>query len=67
MRPIILLAGLALIVAIVIPTITAIPSADADADAEADAFAGKLDDFLQEIKNDWVYKIKYFPELFWIK
>jgi hypothetical protein len=57
MRPIFLLAGLVLIVAIVIPTITAVPLADADADAEAD-IAGRIDDIIQEIKHDWVCIIK---------
>ncbi|KAH0946612.1 hypothetical protein HN011_000084 [Eciton burchellii] len=53
MRSIILLAGLALIVAILIPTITTESLADADADAEADAAADAIADAFAKIKIDW--------------
>jgi len=62
MRPIILLTGLALIIAIVTSTINAkaLANADADADAEADAtaeaFAGILDDAFDTL-GTVVYKI----------
>jgi len=54
MRSIILLAGLVLIVAIGIPTITTEPLADADADAEADAVADAIANTFAEAKIDWV-------------
>jgi len=62
MRPIILLAGLALFVTIIFPTITAQPLADADAYADAKAaafaksFAGIFEDTFNTLGKTVVYK-----------
>jgi len=61
MRPIILLPGLVLFVAIVIPIITGQPLADVDANAgpgaAADAFVGIFGDIFKAFKGTAVHEI----------